>query len=125
MDKLTKMLQLAACFQQLSAKQAARLFIEHVFRHHGLPHRLFSDQGPQFTSSFWKHVFAALKTKMVNTTPYYPHGNGQIERANRTIVEGVRAFVNSRKDDWQQYLHLFELSTTTQFTPPRKQRLFP
>ena len=110
MDKLTKMLRLAACPQQLSAEQAARLFIEHVFRHHGLPHRLLSDQGSQFTSSFWKHVFAALRTKVVNTTPYYPQGNGQVERANRTIVEGLRAFVNSRKDDWQQYLHLFEFA---------------
>ena len=110
MDKLTKMLRLAACPQQLSAEKAARLFIEHVFRHHGLPHRLLSDQGSQFTSSFWKHVFSALRTKVVNTTPYYPQGNGQVERANRTIVEGLRAFVNSRKDDWQQYLHLFEFA---------------
>ena len=109
-DKLTKMLRLAACPQQLSAEQAARLFIEHVFRHHGLPHRLLSDQGPQFTSTFWKHIFAALRTKVVNTTPYYPQGNGQVERANRTILEGLRAFVNSRKDDWQQYLHLFEFA---------------
>ena len=109
-DKLSKMLRLAPCPQQLSAEQAARLFIEHVFRHHGLPHRLLSDQGPQFTSSFWKHVFTALRTKVINTTPYYPQGNGQVERANRTIVEGLRAFVNSRKDDWQQYLHLFEFA---------------
>lgn len=110
MDKLTKMLRLAACPQQLSAEHAANLFIEHVFRHHGLPRRLLSDQGPQFTSSFWKHVFAALQTKVVNTTPYYPQGNGQVERANRTIVEGLRAFVNSRKDDWEKYLHLFEFA---------------
>ena len=110
MDKLTKMLRLAACPQQLSAKKAAHLFIEHVFRHHGLPHRLLSDQGSQFTSSFWKHVFSALRTKLVTTTPYYPQGNGQVERANRTIVEGLRAFVNSRKDDWQEYLHLFEFA---------------
>ena len=109
-DKLTKMLRLAACPQQLSAEHAASLFIEHVFRHHGLPHRLLSDQGPQFTSTFWKHVFSALRTKVINSTPYYPQGNGQVERANRTIVEGLRAFVNSRKDDWQQYLHLFEFA---------------
>ena len=110
MDKLTKMFRFAARSQQLSAEQAARLFIELVFRHHGLPHRLLSDQGPQFTSSFWKHVFAALRTKVVIPTPYYPQGNGQVERANRTIVERLKAFVNIRKDDWQQYLHLFEFA---------------
>ena len=123
MDKLTKMLRLAACPQQLSAEKAASLFIEHVFRHHGIPERLLSDQGPQFTSSFWKHVFTALQTKVVNTTPYYPQGNGQVERTNRTITEGLRSFINHRKDDWQQYLHLFEFAynntvhATTKTTP--------
>ena len=51
-----------------------------------------------------------VRTKVMNTTPYYPQGNGQVERANRSIVEGLGAFVNSRKDDWQQYLHLFEFA---------------
>ena len=110
MDKLTKMLRLAACPQQLSAEHAAQLFIEHVFRHHGLPQKLISDKGPQFTSNFWKHVFASLQTKVATTTPYYPQGNGQVERVNRTIVEGLRSFVNSRKDDWQKYIHLFEFA---------------
>jgi len=110
MDKPTNMLRLAACPQQLSAEHAAQLFIEHVFRHHGLPQKLLSDKGPQFTSNFWKHVFAALQTKVATTTPYYPQGNGQVERVNRTIVEGLRSFVNSRKDDWQKYIHLFEFA---------------
>ena len=104
------MLRLAACPQQLSAEKAPHLFIEHVFRHHGLPHRLPFDQGSQFTCSFWKHVFLALRTNLIPTTPYYPQGNGQVERANRTIVERLHAFVNSRKDDWQKYLHLFEFA---------------
>ncbi|KAL8433599.1 hypothetical protein Efla_000743 [Eimeria flavescens] len=49
MDKLTKMLRLAACPQQPSAEKAAALFIGHVFRHHGLPERLLYDQGPHFS----------------------------------------------------------------------------
>ncbi|KAL8424433.1 hypothetical protein Efla_001035 [Eimeria flavescens] len=110
MDKLTQIIRLAACAQQLSAEKAATLFIEHVFRHHGLPERLLSDQGPKFISTFWKHVFSAFQTKAINSTPYYPKGNGQVERTNRTIPEGLRAFVNSRKDDWQTYLHLSEFA---------------
>ncbi|KAL8437040.1 hypothetical protein Efla_005480 [Eimeria flavescens] len=66
--KLTKMLRLAACPQQLSAGKAATLFIEHAFRHHGLPERLLSCQGPHFTSTFWKHVFCALQTEVIRTT---------------------------------------------------------
>ncbi|KAL8425389.1 hypothetical protein Efla_003617 [Eimeria flavescens] len=111
MDKQKKMLRLAACLQQLSAERAATLFIEHVFRHHGLPERLLSDQGPQFTRTFWKHVFSALQTKVSNTTNYYPQGNGQVERTNRSTLERLRALVNSRKDDWQAYLHFLNLPT--------------
>lgn len=33
--------------------ETADLIIHHVFRLHGIPHNIVSDQGPQFTSQVW------------------------------------------------------------------------
>ncbi|KAL6485493.1 hypothetical protein MHYP_G00048850 [Metynnis hypsauchen] len=37
-----------------SAKETVELLLQHVIRVHGMPSDLVSDQGPQFTSRFWK-----------------------------------------------------------------------
>ena len=38
------------------------------------------------------------------TTPYYPKGNGQVERYNRTIIETIRCLKVKSEKDWDIYL---------------------
>uniref|UniRef100_H3G5F1 Integrase catalytic domain-containing protein n=1 Tax=Phytophthora ramorum TaxID=164328 RepID=H3G5F1_PHYRM len=40
----------------------ARLFLDGVFRYHGLPETIISDRDPRFTSAFWKTLFHLLGT---------------------------------------------------------------
>ena len=46
-DRLTKMTRLAACHDETSADDVARLFIENVFRSHGMPRYLLTDRDSQ------------------------------------------------------------------------------
>ncbi|POM62457.1 putative retroelement [Phytophthora palmivora] len=58
--RLSKMVHLAAVRDKVTGKQAAQLFLDSVFRYHGLPETIVSDQDPRFTgvgtpcSSCWE-----------------------------------------------------------------------
>ncbi|KAE8910035.1 hypothetical protein PF005_g10253 [Phytophthora fragariae] len=41
--RLSKMVRLAAVRKRVAAPQAAQLFVDNVFRHHGLPETFVSD----------------------------------------------------------------------------------
>ena len=56
-DRLSKMVHFAPCTKEISAEKYAQLFIDHVFKHHGLPEVIISDRDPRFTSRFWRELF--------------------------------------------------------------------
>ena len=43
-----------------SAPTMARLFLDYVFRLHGLPETIVSDRGPQFISLFWEYLTTSV-----------------------------------------------------------------
>jgi hypothetical protein len=51
-DKLTKMLHFVACKEDVSAKEFAELYVDHVFRLHGLSREFITDRDTRFTSAF-------------------------------------------------------------------------
>ena len=51
-DRLSKMVHFAPCTKEVDAQQYAQLFLDHVFRLHGLPKVIISDRDPRFTSRF-------------------------------------------------------------------------
>ena len=52
-DQYTKMVHFASCKKEVTAMEYAKLFVDHVFRLHGLPEVIISDRDPRFTSKFW------------------------------------------------------------------------
>jgi hypothetical protein len=52
MDKLTKMAHFIATLTIVTKEETPRLFINNVFKHHGLPGKLISDLDTQFISRF-------------------------------------------------------------------------
>ena len=42
----------------------AQIFIDNVFRLHGLPEVIISDQDPHFTGKFWRALFDLLGTQI-------------------------------------------------------------
>ncbi|KAG3201119.1 hypothetical protein PC128_g4133 [Phytophthora cactorum] len=52
-DRFSKMVHLAAVPAEVTAVQTARLFVDMVFKHHGMPLDIVSDRDPRFTARFW------------------------------------------------------------------------
>lgn len=122
-DKCSKMIHCIPTTTTVTAPQLADLFFREIVRHHGIPSSIISDRDPKFTSEFWTQLWKRLGTQLAMSTSYHPQTDGQTERANRTLEDMLRAFVNRRQDDWDHHLTAIELAynnskqLSTGFTP--------
>ena len=109
-DKLTKMVHLAATSKTCSTKHASQLFLQHVWAQHGSPVTLISDRDTRFTSDFWQQFCTLLGITTKMSTAYHPQTDGQTERANRTIEEVLRHFTASSPGSWDDLLPYVEFA---------------
>jgi hypothetical protein len=84
-DKLTKLVRFVACKEEVSAKEFAELYVDHVFCLHGLSREFITGRDPRFTSAFWQEVTVLLGTKIVMSSSFHPQIDGQTERVNQTL----------------------------------------
>jgi transposase InsO family protein len=107
----------------MEAKYTARLFLHHIWKHHGLPKTIVSDRGPQFTSILWQRICQRLGISTKLSTAFHPETDGQSENSNQILEQYPRAYVSYAQDDWVNWLPLAEFamnnhkSETTRVTP--------
>ena len=101
-DKFTKMAHFVPTTNECDAPETARLFVDHVFRYHGLPREFISDRGSQFTSRFFRELCKIWDIKQCFSTAYHPQSNGQAERMNRVVEDLIRHYVSPTQDDWDE-----------------------
>ena len=65
-----------------------------VFSRNGLPSRIVSDNGPQFTSQEFQNFMNLNGIKHIKTAPYHPSSNGLAERFVQTFKQGIKSSVN-------------------------------
>lgn len=109
-DKLSKMAHFIATVTTVTAEETSRLFIDNVFKHHGLPEKLISDRDTRFTSRFWAALCHILGTRQAMSTAFHPQTDGQTERVNRILEDMLRHYVTPTQDDWDMYLSLVEFA---------------
>ena len=68
----TKAVILIPCNEMIMAKGVAKLYLELVFKHVGLPKTLIHDQDTQFMSHFAVKLCQALGIKQNNSTAFHP-----------------------------------------------------
>lgn len=109
-DHFLKGAHFIPCKESMDSSSLASLFISHFFRHHGLPNKIVTDQGPTFVSAFWTSVQKALRIYSAPSTAYHPQTDGQTERTNQTLETYLRHFCSHRQDDWSDWLPIAEFS---------------
>ena len=109
-DRLTKMAHFVPAKASLDSERLARLFVNHVFRLHGMPKSIVSDRDSRFMSRFWKAVFETLGTKLLYSSAYHPQTDGQTERTNRTLEQMLRMYVQRNPAEWDCYLAPIEFA---------------
>ncbi|CAI5737343.1 unnamed protein product [Peronospora farinosa] len=122
-DRLSKMAHLAAVPDSIDGVGTVELFIDRVFRQHGLPVAIVSDRDLRFTSKFWKSVFQVLGTRLDMSTADHPQTDGQTERVNRVVEDILRSVCAETPKRWSAMLPVVEFAlnnsvhASTGYTP--------
>ena len=112
-DRLSKMRHYIPCkagASGLDAPSVARLFLDNVWKLHGLPLSVVSDRGSVFVSHFWTHLCALLGVRRKLSTAYHPETDGQTESANKEMERFLRHYVAYAQDDWAAWLAVGEFA---------------
>jgi hypothetical protein len=109
-DRLSKQAIFVPTHDTITSPDLARLFLLHIFSKHGIPSHVTSDQGTEFISLFFHSLGKALDMILHFTSGYYPEGDGQTERANKTLEQYLRIYCNYQQDNWSELLPLAEFA---------------
>ena len=109
-DMLSKMAHFISTTEKSTAEDVAKLFFDHIVRHHGLPKTIVSDRDTRFTGKFWQALFKSIGTNLNLSTSFHPQTDGQTERMNRTLEESLRSYVMPHHRDWDQHLIPIEIA---------------
>jgi transposase InsO family protein len=109
-DRMSKMVHICATTTAADGTAIAQLFLDHVFKIHGLPTRIVTDRGPQFKGQFMKELTRLLGVEQNLTSAYHPQSDGQTERVNRVVEEMIRHYINPAHDDWDEHLAAAEFA---------------
>nr|AAN04909.1 Putative polyprotein [Oryza sativa Japonica Group] len=88
----------------------AELYFARIVSLHGVPKKIVSDRGSQFTSHFWKKLQEELGTRLNFSTAYHPQTDGQTERLNQILEDMLRACVLDFGKTWDKSLPYAEFS---------------
>jgi len=68
------------------------------FSRFGLPRQLHSDQGSNFENKLVAELCSIAGINITRTTPFHPRSDDQTERANRTILQMLRASIDAQPE---------------------------
>ncbi|KAG2852205.1 hypothetical protein PC118_g18876 [Phytophthora cactorum] len=121
--RLSKMVHLASVPDTVTGEHAARLFVDGVFRHHGLPETFVSDRDPRFTAAFWQTLFQLLGSRLHMSNADHPQTDRQTERVNPVLEDTLRSFCAASPRTWSERLPVVKFAlnnavhVSTGFTP--------
>ena len=103
-DRLTRSVHLVPTQSSIDAKGSADLYIQNVFRLHGLSSSIVSDRDPRFTAAFFQEIMNRLGTKLCFSTANHPQTDGLTERVNRQVEDVHMSHANIARhqllDQW-------------------------
>nr|ABF95994.1 retrotransposon protein, putative, Ty3-gypsy subclass [Oryza sativa Japonica Group] len=109
-DRLTKVARFIPVKTTYGGNKLAELYFARIVSLHGVPKKIVSDRGSQFTSHFWKKLQEELGTRLNFSTAYHPQTDGQTERLNQILEDMLRACVLDFGKTWDKSLPYAEFS---------------
>nr|CAH67964.1 OSIGBa0142I02-OSIGBa0101B20.7 [Oryza sativa] len=89
-------------------KHSALKFIRGITARFGVPNRIITDNGTQFTSELFGDYCEDMGIKLCFASLAHPRSNGQVERANAEILKGLKTktfnILKKHGDSWIEEL---------------------
>ncbi|WVZ89998.1 hypothetical protein U9M48_036336 [Paspalum notatum var. saurae] len=123
-DRLTKVAHFIPVNTTYSGARLAKLYISRIICLHGVPKRIISDRGSQFTSRFWEQLHDSLDSKLRFSTAYHPQTDGQTERTNQILEDMLRVCAIQYGTNWDKSLPYAEFSYNNSYQASLKKSPF-
>jgi hypothetical protein len=103
-DRLTKATHFIPVKTTYSGAKLVELYMSRIVCLHGVPKKIVSDRGSQFTSKFWERLHGSMDTKLNFSSAYHPQTDGQTERTNQILEDMLRACALKYGKSWDKSL---------------------
>jgi transposase InsO family protein len=123
-DRLTKTAHFIPVLTTYSVERYAEIYVDLIVHLHGVPKTILSDRGTQFVARFWAQVYESLGTKLIHSSSYHPHTDGQTERVNQIVEDMLRACVIYFDKTWDKCLALAEFAYNNSYQASLKMAPF-
>ncbi|GJX64274.1 reverse transcriptase domain-containing protein [Tanacetum coccineum] len=102
-DYFTKWIE-AKAVATITGNQVKKFVWDNIVCRFGLPGEIISDNGKQFRDNPFKDWCEKLCIRQCFASVKHPQANGLVERANRSLGEGIKARLDERSKDWIEEL---------------------
>jgi hypothetical protein len=114
-DKFSKYGHFIPLSHPYTAQTVAQLYVDNVYKLHGLPKVIISDKDKVFTSAFWQNLFKLTDTTLNMSSSYHPQTDGQTERLNQCMETYLRCMTQAAPQKWSKWISLAEFWYNTTF----------
>lgn len=98
-------------------EEISRFIFNRIFRRHGPPKELISDQGLEFLNDVVSDLCKRMNTSHSSVSAYSPRCNGTVERFNRTFLNKLTRFISEDLYKWPELvsvaLYSYNISSIT------------
>jgi transposase InsO family protein len=91
---------------------------------HGVPKKIVSDRGTQFTLKFLERLHETLDTQLCFSSTYHPQTDGQIERVNQILEDMLRTCALQYGSSWDKSLSYTKFSYNNSYQESLKMAPF-
>jgi hypothetical protein len=109
-DRLSKVAHFILVKTTYKGSKLVELYIARIVCLHGVPKKIVSNRGTQFTSMFWEKLHESMDTKLNFSSAYHPQTDGQTERVNQVLEDMLRACTLKDNQSWDKCLPYGEFS---------------
>ena len=95
---------LTVVMKDQTAKTVVKVFYKCFIAVFGVPAKLLSDRGVNFTSTLVEELCAAFSIQKCRTTAYHAQCNRQVERFHQMLFHMIGKVARDKKAQWEQYL---------------------
>ena len=95
---------LVAVTKDQTAKTVTKMFYEHFIAVFGVPAKLLSNRGANFTSTLVEELCSAFSIQKCRTTAYHAQCNGQVECFHQMLFRMIGKLSHDKKAQWEQHL---------------------
>lgn len=103
-DYFTKWVE-AIAFPDVDQEVVIDFIQDHIMCRFGIPKTITTDQGSDFTGRKVQEFTQEVGIKLLTSTSYYAQANGQVEAANKVIINLIKRHIWKKPRNWHKTLN--------------------